>query len=363
MSNPELHSNIKIQKVAIKEIETFMGSELFSNLDIKPLSPHRAKSYINNPRCHPDDIVVYMLFDNEKMACFRTILPDWIETDNEKHKFGWLSGNYTRPTYRRKGYSKQLLDEIYKDYHGKLMYTNYAMESHYLYTDSGKFSCIKERVGFRYYGSINLADFLKHKKNKLPYKLVIPIANLVINFGMKIKRTFYKQDKSVEIITHSNQPPDDLAYNLNNQHNTIKRGHPEINWITKFPWLTTNQDFKNYSYPFSFYTDSFNHHFLSVKKKEKYAHIMLLERDQHIKLSYTNHENIIPASKAILDLCYRSKAKTLTILDEKLNKAINSLNKPFIYKKPFKMSIYATFSIEGIEDYSFQDGDGDNVFT
>lgn len=363
MNNPALHSYVKIQKVALKEIETFMKGELFNSLDIKPLSPHRAKSYINNPRSHPDDFVIYMLFENEELACFRTILPDWIETETQKHKFGWLSGNYTRPAYRRKGYSKQLLDKIYNDYDGRLMYTNYAMESHYLYTDSGKFSCIKERNGFRYYGAVNLADFLKHKKNKLPYKLAIPMANLVIRLAMKIKRTFYKQDNSVEIITHSNQLPEKFSYKVNNLHNTLKRAQAEFNWITKFPWLTTNQNFRNYNYPFSFYTNSYKHHFLSVKEKGKNAHIMLLERDQHIKLSYINYNDTTLASKAILDLCYKSNAKTLTILDEKLSRAINSLNKPFINKKPYKMSIFSTFSIKEINSYSFQDGDGDNVFT
>jgi hypothetical protein len=350
-----------IKKISIKEVKSFITSDLFAELDIKPISPNRAQSYINNPHCAPDDNVIYMLFIEKNLVCFRTVLPDLIKINGQNQNFAWLSGNYTKPEQRRKGFSKLLLEEITKDYHGKLAYTNYAPESHQLYSDTGDFKCITTRNGSRFYGKININNYVS--KGKTLLKILAPIINILIGFATWIKRLLYKTDKSIQIQSHTNEMPESFPELFQNNKQLLNRSTKEFEWIFKYPWLTTKKEFESYNYPFSFYTEHYNYHFLQVTKKNENTSLILLERDGNIKLSYANYTDKYLAAKTILDLCYKTKAKSLTILNNELSQTIISQQIPFIKRKPFNMGIYTSFPIENPDQYSFQDGDGDNIFS
>ena len=354
-------ANIDIKKISIKELSEFIDSDFFKNLNTKPVSPDRALSYINNPRSVPNDPVVYMLLLNKELVCFRTVIPDFIYKNDEKEKIAWLSGSFTKINYRRKGYSKLLLDEIIKDYNQKIIYTNYAPESHLLYSNSGKFKIVTERKGRRFYGKININDFIKKKSFFM--MLIKPFSNLLISIFARFKRATYHTDRSIKIEEHKKQLPKNFIKNIQNRQSLFNREQKDFEWIFNFPWLTTNKEYFNYDYPFSFYTNDFKYHFLHVSKQNDNAWLILMERESSIKLSYYSCTNIKLAAKAILDLCYTTKAKTLTILDRELSQEIIAHKMPFIYHKPFHMGIYASFPIENPGQYQFQDGDGDYIFT
>ena len=359
MKSVELENNTQIVKIAIHELDEFTESELFKGFKIKPISPNRASSYKNNPRCDSYDTVIYLLLNKEELICFRTVLPDLAFIEDKPLKFCWLSGNYTMPQHRRRGYSKILLKEIYNDYERKLMYTNYAPEAHLLLANSGKFDCLAERIGIRIYGDINLNKYIRSKMAAL----FIPFGNLFLKIAASIKRFLYKVDKSIEVVAHSHNIPNDIGTTLNFGSNLFKRAQTEFNWIQTYPWLTLKEECKNYSYPFSFYTKDYKYHYIEVKHNNNLAHILLFERDRDIKVAYVNYTDSKTAAKAILNQCYHSKAKTLTVLNKEISKCILRMKNPFIYSKPFKMGIYKSFPIANSEKYTFQDGDGDNIFT
>jgi hypothetical protein len=359
MNTIDLADNMQILKIAIHEMDEFVKSDLYKKFKIKPISPNRVISYKNNPRSESTDKVIYLLLKNNELACFRTLVPDKVFTKEETIRFCWLSGNYTKPEHRRKGYSKILLNEILKDWDNKLMYTNFAMESHFLYSDSGKFDKLTERSGRRYYGKINLKTYIHNSK----VSLLLPFGNMLLKIASSIKRFKYKPYKSIKTIKQLSEIPEDAGTILNLETNLFKRTQSEFNWIKKYPWLTTDEKHVGFLYPFSFYTKSYNYYYIEVKQNTQTANILILDREGDLKVPYARFSDNFTAAKAILNYCYQSKAKTLTILNKELSLAVSQLKKPFVYSKVFKMGIYTSFPIKNSENYTFQDGDGDNVFT
>ena len=133
---------LEIKKIRLKELNDFVKSEMFNQFEILPISPERVKSYINNPKAKPEDVVLYLGSINNALVAFRSLFAGELISDDLKTRFAWCSGNWVAPEFRRKGFSEQLLKEAYSDWSGKLMFTNYAPNSENLYLKTGWFHSI-----------------------------------------------------------------------------------------------------------------------------------------------------------------------------------------------------------------------------
>ncbi len=155
-----------IKKIRVKELLEFCNSKMYADFVVKPISPLRALSYVNNPRSNPDNYVLYMLFNNNNIIAFRTVLPDYINGV----MFAWLSGVWVDNTHRGMKLSMSLFDEIFVDYNGKLAFTNYTGISEYNLLSTKKFAVVKNRTGKHFYFYPDFKkDFPHHKVlQKLP---------------------------------------------------------------------------------------------------------------------------------------------------------------------------------------------------
>ena len=156
---------ITIQKIKLNELEEFVNSRKYLMLIDKPISLLRMKSYINNPNGNEDDIVLFMAFFNSDLVGYKTVFSDTFSYNYCKIKFGWLSGTWTHENYRRKGVSSLLLNEVFNDWKGKLMFTNYAEESKAVYDKTEKFTLIKSLEGYRHYIRFSLKELLPPKSD------------------------------------------------------------------------------------------------------------------------------------------------------------------------------------------------------
>jgi hypothetical protein len=143
---------MEIKKISIDELDTFIHSDFFLNAPVKPISPLRALSYINNPNAEKDDIVLYMLIENNKIIAFRTLLPDMLNDI----KFCWLSGSYVAPDYRGQKLSLKLLENVFDDWNN-FASTNYTRSSIKIQLSTQKLKLLKERNGciFYFYPNFN----------------------------------------------------------------------------------------------------------------------------------------------------------------------------------------------------------------
>lgn len=366
MIEKTLGERIVIRKFSVGEIPWLLNTDLYRNMPVKPISVPRALSYYNNPRADEGDIVIYVLFVEEQMVGFRTILPDWVFKSHEKIKFGWCSGNWISPQYRRNGYSSLILEEALNDWNKKLMYTNFAPASHMLFNKTQRFRLLVQRVRYRFFANIDLQNFLRYKHYWCFLKPFIPVLNAGVEIAAKIKYFYFKPyDLSHLIIDVHSRMPDTFMNYAVTENSLYSRREREFLWAEQYPWLSSAEEASDIDYPFSLYEQQFEKFFIEIKdKKGNAAHLMLSARSGNLKLLYFFDAGLqAEAAMFLMNFCYHQKFKTFTLMDNELLQSIIRLRKPFIGSRKFNMGIYTSFSLPIDPHAKIHDGDGDYMFT
>lgn len=367
---------ISIQKIKLKELEEFICSAVFENLKNKPISKARAISYLKNSRANSDDVVVYLAFIKNEFVGYRTILCDSFFTGNKQVSFGWLSGNWVHDQYRRKGISTLLFNEVFKDWEGKLMFTNYAEASKLLYDKTQQFSVLQKLKGTKYYMRFCFADILPKKKKVFEKtKFVWVILDVFLNFFLNVRNLFIKEVKVDSFYVKVNEKWNASILEFINNFtikNLFKRSQEEFNWIQKNPWILTDNKTKttSKSYHFSSYAKQFESNFYTIYNSENclIGCVLLTIRDGHIKVPYLYYlqKDSKRVATFIIDKCKEMKAKTIVIYDKDIEEELNK-QLLFVAKKAFLQKYFIIKalekSLENKEVLEIQSGDGDVVFT
>lgn len=364
---------IEIQKIKLRDLLSFFNSDFYQKLENKPISKTRVLSYVNNPRANEDDIVLYMAFLDKRLVGYRTILSDSIYLNNKKINFGWFSGNWVDPTFRRKGISTKLFQKVLKDWNEKLMFSNYAIASKLLYDKSNFFKNFYKFKGTRFYVRFSLSHILPKKhlfflKTK-PFILCIDsLFNLIIDFS-----NLLKNKKKVNFNVIENEDINDqIKAIVEDKKNLFKRNILEFNWIQNYPWVLTDKQTKidAKSYFFSYYSKDFSSKFYSFYNDDKnlVAYFLLTIKDGNLKLPYCFYkkESVQKIVNFLHHIVMCKKVNTITIYDKLLEKKIQE-KFSYILKKNFSHDFYCTKdlyqSLRSVKDFSLQTGDGDSVFT
>lgn len=363
----------KITKISLKNLIAFSQSKRYISFENKPISPARIESYLNNPNANENDIVLYMACINEKLVAYRTVFAAVFYYKEKKEKFAWLSGNWTHPKHRRKKLSTLLFKEIEKDWGNKLIYSNYSIASKLVYNKTNTFSHLKTLRGIRYYRRFSLAKLLapKHlffKKTAFLLKIIDYFLNLFI-YRKKIDHRFLKAFSIQKI---DNWKAKDITEFLIpfKQDELFKRNPETYSWITKYSWIKTDPQTKEFSkqYYFSSYAAVFENDFYTIKKENKIVAILHLSiRDQHLKVNYFYGlpEGILPSVLFILKKCETHTIHYFTLYDKDLIAELSTLR--FLYQKEFRERFYITSKLlhkyPKIGDRNINNGDGDSVFT
>ncbi len=351
-------------KIKHAELLQYSESEAYLKLDEKPVSQERIKSYLKNPNSLPDDYVLYVLCAENQLIAYRSLLPDNYG-DNPKTHFAWLSGNWVHPTHRGQGHSTSLLTEVQSDWHGKLMYTNYAPESHALYQKSGLFYGISSREGKRFYLFAKTRILLKNRVAK-PIKWFLPIIDTLIAIYANLKIKTQSKSKTTSYEVEARKKPDGFFLLAFNQRKTsgFCRIDKALEWILDYPWVT--QSGTTQSYFFSHRAEHMFYRFLWIKnpKGEKSGWAILHFRDGMLKTPYYQADNaeLSCLARYIIDFARKYKIQQFRCFDAGLAAAVNQEKHPFIYQKPAQQNIYASWEINP-EKPIVSDGDGDYIFT
>ncbi|MDA3879797.1 MAG: hypothetical protein PF436_05350 [Prolixibacteraceae bacterium] len=357
----------KIEKVRLGELRGFYKNTKFANGSVMPISAPRVESYISNPNGSPEDVVLYYLLVNNEVIAFRTLFADVVKTFAGDVKFGWCSGTWVHPKYRRKGLSGLLLKEAYADWNKRLMFTNYAPESEKGNLKSGIFTKLAERNGSRFYLNANYKTLLMRKANNMLIRNFVGLFGVLIQtyscFKLKLYRPHnfsnYKIEEklSYEDSFFDSEDLKELAFN---------RDKKVYRWIFNYPWITTTEE-NGFIYPFSLYRKSFQYYFISLQKDESHiAKMILSESEGRVKLLYASSKS--EEGKGLLmrylsDWCANRKIETLTVLDSEWCGIIKNVKNPFVWEKRFSMHIFTTFSVKNKEKLKIHDWEGDCVFT
>jgi GNAT superfamily N-acetyltransferase len=361
--------NIEIKKIPLNELEHFAQSEVYQHFTIAPISELRVKSYINNPHSQPNDIVLYLGLINNQLVAFRSLFAGIIQNEQEKQRFAWCSGNWVHPDFRRKGFSELLLNEAFNDWQGRLMFTNYAPNSEKLYLKSGRFHAIHQFHGFRGYLFPKTRKLVQFANKNNFTKYLFSIADFAISFVSLVKLRFYSEKKNPDMMFESFQNPDEDCYKIAQSISTkyiFNRNHNELKWIFDFSWISQDESFRSNNYPFSSYSNSFFYQTVKVFDQNNFIGFFIFSvREGHLKTLHfclpAGYEKEVAGY--LKRFCVTHKIEILTVYNYELAKQLFKRKFPFLHAKKFGQKIYSSFEIMNIENYLFQDGDGDVIFT
>lgn len=349
----------EIKKVRVCELEKFFQEFLLHTYSVIPISPERINSYVTNPRGKPEDVCLYYFEQDNEIIAFRTIWADLIKNCGTIVRFGWCSGNWVSPNYRRRKLSTLLLDEAFKDWNGQLMFTNYAPESLKGYIKTGLFPFEVKRTGKRFYFNVNLNELYEKRINSKPKKLALILANFLYQILYAIKRFTYRIDVSKLNVEVQSQ---DVLRKESSVFGDYGRGKDEFEWIFTHPWLKKGKEFDK-SYPFSWIENDFTYKFAVLKTGEALTDWMLISnRNGAVKILYWQVD--VAHRKTfvmwLLHYCFKNRIRTLTVVDKQWGMDFSQFKNPFVFEKEYEMNIYSSFKIEGTCIF---DGDGDYIFT
>lgn len=366
----------QLKKIRIGELEAFAQSSEYKQSDVIPISSNRIKSYVNNPRADKNDVVLYMLFEGEKLIGFRTLFADTLMRDGQTLKFAWLSGSWVRREYRRMGIATQLLDELFTDWDGKILYTNYAPNSKALYDKSKKFVSLLEKQGIRYYFRFHTAVLLKNR-NAFFRRFYFALRLFDISMNLLFSPYYFIQKKRFKSWPfrvewrNAQNSHECLNYMAANPGSVFNRGDSEFRWILGYPWVTQiNND--EQSYPFSSYTTGFYYKNLLIRDQNgSIRGLTLLKiRKGAVTVPYfhADSDSVARLSRAIVVFCHKINANSLTLYQGAVLEKLERRYGVSIIKKYMKQKYFIATKLESrwnmsARQISVQDGDGDCIFT
>ncbi len=366
---------IDVKRIKTSELNEFINSSGYAEWDIVPISRHRAKSYINNPRSHSSDVVIYLAYICDKLVGYRTILPDEVLVNNEKIRVGWLSGNWVHPKHRREGISTKLFNAAYNDWEGKLLYTNYAPESKAVYDKTSRFTLVNSCLGRRLYLRSCLRVLLPPKgsffKLLKPLWLVADFIFSVINpLPFLAKHISLGKNVSLEYLS---KPDRELlnAFSELTSKTLTQRSNKELLWITDYPWLVSSPlgDRVGGRYFFSSAPKRFEQFVVKVYVRDSFAGFFignLNGRMFSVPYAYylnDNHARIF--SKIILKHAGRLNAIFLTVHNKGISMSLKGLFPFGMLSLSQKRNFFATSDVYTLfknDTNRFLEGDGDSVF-
>ena len=351
----------KVQKIKHSELQNFVQSEFYKKLDAKPVSEERVASYLNNPHAKADDYILYLLTRENTLMAYRTLLPD--DYGKPPTHFAWCSGNYVKPEFRRQGLSGLLLKEALQDWDNKLMYTNYAPESHALYQKTGEFHNISTREGGSLYLRFSSKELLKHRIPSI-LRWCLPVLDLGIKGYVGLRLLFWKNRPVSTDYVISNTPGKEFTVLFDQaQKKGFNRNNKDLNWIINYPWISQGKHKQKYF--FSHTADAFFYRYITFRANTGYPGFAMIQyRDGKLKIPYFQvKKEILPdLASLIINWSAKNKISHLTIWHSDLYKEIVKQKNPFIARKDKVQKVFASWQINP-PDPICHDGTGDYIFT
>ena len=262
-----------------------------------------------------------------------------------------------------------MLEEAFHEWNGKLMFTNYAPASEQLYLKTGWFHAVHRFNGARAYLYPKIRKLLPIAKKQPLLKPFFLLTDALISMGSEIRTVFYQQKQNPHIRFEVLSTPDEQCYDHSkncNQNLFFGRRGEELKWIFKFPWITEkNKEVKD-KYSFSSYSKSFYYRIIKIFRKEEFNGFFIFSvKEGHLKTLYFSvQENL---EKEIADylknICIEKRIEVATVYNTGVANRLFERKFPFLHIKRYGQKIYSSFQIKDADNSTFQDGDGDVIFT
>jgi GNAT superfamily N-acetyltransferase len=350
----------------------FVSSEFFLRLKHLPISKHRALSYARNPRATASDKILFVAFENNKVAGYLGALPEKIFYQGKWRRMSWLSCFWIDPKYRGKNISKQLFDLAMQEWNNTAMITNMKPGTLKIYERMGYFHPPVTHMGIRGYLRFNLAEILPPRGSVfVRIKLFLQLVDFILNLANSIRLVFftgYKIDPDLhyKYVEEISQEAEEFINNCNQSY-PIQRGKPELEWINRYPWvLEQEEDADSRRYYFSSVSKQFFYQNVEFRDETGTvtAFLMLSIRNNHLTVPYAFFNKGMESAlvKFLFNSMLDFQLNMLTVFYPELSEEIRKTKSPFFYKKEILRPYFIPKTLD-LPEPAFQDGDGDCVFT
>ncbi|NOU19302.1 MAG: GNAT family N-acetyltransferase [Bacteroidales bacterium] len=365
---------IKIYRINTNDIQLYSQDPQLSEREHIPISRLRAMSYSVNPRANPNDTVLYLAYKDDTLIGYRTIMPDLIFVDGKEMKVAWLSGNWVHCDCRRQGIATLLLDEALKDWGSRLMYTNYALESKFVYDKSDKFEELLTKKGRRFYLRPCLYSLVPNKSpffKRNSWMLKLADTFLRIFNPMPLYGKTLRLDKEVEF-EYLERPDTEISEMFEKvcSSTPTRRSRVELQWILRFPWLVSSPlgDRIGRKYYFSSNPQRFSQSIVKVYKSDLLIGFLFFNlTDVKLSVPYClfKDEDSDLMARIIMLHAFKYRASMVTIYQSDLIKEIKQKFLFNLFSRKRTQIYFATKEIVSTltgKFKTFNDGDGDCAF-
>jgi GNAT superfamily N-acetyltransferase len=366
---------MEINVYTVGELEAELNHKDFWFQNVAPITRHRARFVINNPRSERDDAVLFVAKDEEEIIGYRLVFPDKIFVNEQSIKIGWGSSFWVSEKYRGKGVGKALFrksSECWKGSIGSLIQSSDATR---VYERDEDFYCFNQSIGFQFIIRANASYWIK-KKLKLPGIILslLSILNVVPNLVINVLKDRWRlrrktlDEYALEYCTEITDVETRDFIRSHNQNSLSRKEVADLNAIVRYPTslATPLEDTIGKRYYFSTKADRYEYLYLKVyKENNELVAVMLMNVEgAGLKLLYyfTKSERFVkPVFDILLLHAIKMKTEIITSYDPRfVDYMVKSSGFPTLLKrkqprKSFLNKQLWTFEIGG---YLIYDGDG-----
>jgi len=363
---------IRVRPLKVKELKAYIDSQEFEESAVLPISRHRALSHIENPRAQPDDVILVLVYFNNKMEAYLGVLPDELHFKEGTYRVGWLSCMWVNPILRGKGIAKRLIQTVFDAWDHRILVTEFTVAAKGLYDYTKQFVDLAQPVGVRGYLRFNWSELLPKRDEKWQkWKTVLQLSDALLNIPNSLRLALHKKQSNV--VAEQVTTIDEASWQFIHSRKSgelMNRNQAEIEWIYNNPWLKEGPEDKDSKrYHFSSVANRFQFIYLKVKEGEELIGFLLLSvRDQNVKVPYAyfDKENASKMFEVIRQYLFDFKANMLTVFHLDLVTYIQENKTPFYLKRNFQRHYIVTKEFEpflSTNPLRIQDGDADCSFT
>lgn len=353
-----------------EQLQALLNSSFYKQLDYVPISYIRGLSHVANPYADDDDILLWVIYAENKLIGYLGALPDKIAVNQKDIKIYWLSCLWIAPNFRGQGIKDKLLQEAISLYGETIAITNVLYFLEKPYQRLGIFHPTQNNFGTIFYLNPNFSALIFAKFPKLSIlKPIYLLSENIVKAVLKIRKLFYKKVKPTVQIRYNLDADKELADFLTEfapSSNKMVRPIEHFEWIASYPWMQSgNPTAESKKYYFSSVAKSFNYISCRLYSNGRLIGFCLLkERDKNLSVCYlyANEEDKPIFAKDILNWSIEQNMDTIFSMDETFTNYLLQNKRKFIYIKKIRRP-YLLPKSKNISADIFQFGDGDVVFT
>jgi len=362
---------MRFEEYTLSELVHYTLTDRYEQSTVVPITRHRARSQVKNPRANSEDIVLIIAYnDKDEIIGYIGALPDWISGDMHK-KMAWNSCWWVDPVKGREA-AMPLFYRFLDRWDSKVMFSELTPQTFQIVSRIEFFesNIIK---GCRGYLRLPLSEILPAKKNvfrSIRWLLCAfdTVFNLFWEIRLKIWASVNKKVMKYQFVGSIDDETTRLI-NQSIQNELLKRGEEELIWIRDHPWLIEGRpDTYAGRYHFASHARHFLHQWVKIKSGDDLrAFLVITLRDGHLKVPYLycTPGSLPGILNFLLHYMITNKVLYISIYRSDFADCIMESKTPMWYKKRIPRYTAVSKNLSGFlpGNYFLQDGDGDCVFT